>query len=80
MSTANFNFEVPTSAIDVTKSDSAQNKYSMLYVGGAGDVKITDRENNVSTFVGVPAGSYIYVQTNLVWSTGTTATSIVGIG
>jgi hypothetical protein len=79
MSNPNFNFYVPTSAVAVTKSDSAQNKYSMLYIGGAGDVKITDAWGNVSVWASVPAGSYIYCATSLVWFTGTTAANIVGI-
>lgn len=68
----------PSRAVAVTPSDSASNVYSMLHVGGAGTVKITDREGNATTWT-VPAGGYIYCQTSLVWSTGTTATLIIGL-
>lgn len=68
----------PSRAVTVTPSDSASNVYSMLHVGGAGTVKITDREGNDTTWT-VAASGYVYCQTSKVWSTGTTATSIIGL-
>jgi hypothetical protein len=50
-----------------------------LYVGGAGDVKVTTTAGDTVTFVGVPAGTILPVQCSLVWSTGTTATGIVAL-
>ena len=51
-----------------------------LYVGGAGTVvmKLTGDSSSVS-FVGVPAGAILPVRARVVLSTGTTATSIVGL-
>lgn len=80
MSNGIFQQNSPVSAVEVTKSDTVANVFTMLYVGVTGDVKITDQYGNVSTFVGVPAGQYIPVRTSLVWSAGTTATNIVGLG
>lgn len=49
-----------------------------LYVGVTGDVKVTDIDGNVATFVNVPAGTLLSgFQISLVWATGTTATNIV---
>lgn len=79
MSQANFNSVMPDRAIEVTTSDDSPNIFTALYIGGTGNVKITDRFGNVSTFVGVPAGQYIWIPTQLVWATGTTATNIVGL-
>lgn len=50
-----------------------------LYVGGAGNVKLTTSEGSVVTFTAVPAGTILPCSAKLVWSTGTTATSIVAL-
>jgi hypothetical protein len=63
----------------VTTSDSAQNQYKCLFVGGAGTVKVTTVGGDVVTFTGVVAGSYVNIETTLVWATGTSATNIVGL-
>lgn len=47
-----------------------------LYVGGAGDVKITYSDGSVDVIQSVPAGAILPVRVSLVWSTGTTATKI----
>ena len=80
MSNELFGQVTPTKAVAVTPDDTGANIYKMLYVGGAGNVKIKDQAGNTTTFVSVPAGQYIFCQTQLVYSTDTTATGIVGIG
>lgn len=51
-----------------------------LYIGGAGDIKIDLADSGSAiTFVGVPAGTILPVQATRVYSTGTTATSIVAL-
>jgi len=80
MSNAGLDQATPTKAMAVTPHDTNANVFKMLYVGGAGNVKIVDQDGNTTTFVGVPAGQYIFCQTQLVYSTDTTATNIVGIG
>lgn len=54
-----------------------------LYVGGAGDVKVSmadDAKGDATvTFTAVPAGSLLPIQVKRVFSTGTTATAIVAL-
>jgi hypothetical protein len=53
--------------------------FAALYVGVAGNVKLQTLRNNAVVFVGVPAGSTLRVAFTRVWSTGTTATSLLGL-
>jgi len=57
-----------------------------IYVGGAGDVsvvaagkKIDGTTDNAVTFAGLAAGTFLPVLAKRVNSTGTTATSLVGM-
>jgi hypothetical protein len=50
-----------------------------LWVGGAGDVKVTTLGGDTVILVGVTAGSLIPIRVSRVFSTSTTATSIVGL-
>jgi hypothetical protein len=68
---------IATEAVAVTKHDTNLNQYAYLYVGGAGDVVIDTEAGNTVTYVGVPAGAYIWVRTLRV-KAATTATNIVG--
>lgn len=52
---------------------------SVIYVGGAGNVKVTTAQGDETTFVGVAAGAVIPVQVIRVWVTGTTATNMLRI-
>ena len=49
-----------------------------IWVGVAGNVKITSRGGNALTFKGCAAGTVIPWIAVRVWSTGTTATDLVG--
>jgi len=68
------------SALAVTKSDATLIPTTRaLYVGGTGDVVVTMAEDeNVVTFVGVPAGSILPIQVIKVMA-ATTATNIVAL-
>lgn len=48
-----------------------------LWVGGAGDIKVTTVGGSTVTIVGVTAGSILPVRVARVWATGTTATNIL---
>jgi hypothetical protein len=45
---------------------------SVIYVGAAGNVKVTTAQGSDVTFVGLQAGQVIPVQVIRVWSNGTT--------
>lgn len=68
-------------AQEITPADGADLTYQArsLYVGGAGNVKVTTVGGDTVTFVGVAAGTVLPVLVKRVFSTGTTATSIVGL-
>lgn len=70
----------PGGAVAVTPSDSAKLAYpSVIYVGAIGNIKVTTAQGDDVTFTGVPAGFVVPVQVIKVWSTGTTASSLVAI-
>ena len=68
-------------AVAVTPNDGADlaDTSRALYIGGAGDVKVDMYGSGTVTFVGVTAGSVLPVRVDRVYSTGTTATSIVAL-
>lgn len=76
-------------AQSITVSDTAndpnggQTGFAALWVGAAGNVKVRTSAGTDIVFIGVPAGSYLYVRCVRVWSTGTTVTTpntnIVGL-
>lgn len=49
-----------------------------VYVGGAGNVAITDMRGNVVTFTAPPVGSVLPVRARKVMATDTTATILIG--
>lgn len=50
-----------------------------LYIGGGGDLRVTTTGGDDVTFSGVPGGTILPVSVARVWSTNTTATSILGL-
>lgn len=70
-----------TSGAAVTPADGADlgSVSRALWVGGAGDVKVTLRDGTAVTLTAVPAGSLLPLQCTRVWATGTTATAIVAL-
>lgn len=50
-----------------------------IYVGVSGNVKVTTIGGEAVTFVGLAAGVIHPIAAHIIWSTGTTATSIVGV-
>ena len=70
----------PGGAVAITPSDSVYlASPSVVYVGVAGTVKVTTAQGDDTTFVGLLGGSVIPVQVIRVFSTATTATSLVRI-
>jgi hypothetical protein len=70
----------PSNTVDIPSvSGGTSNNGCVLYVGGAGDLKVDTVGGDEVTFVAVPAGSFIPVQVTRVYATGTSATSIVAL-
>jgi hypothetical protein len=65
----------------ITKSDTANLPIAarQVWVGGGGDVKVDTISGDTVTFVAIPAGTLLPVQTKKVYSTGTTATNLVAL-
>lgn len=69
------------SGFAVTKSNSTvfTQPTRALYVGGTGDVAVRMVDGTTPTFVAVPAGALLPIRVDQVLSTGTSATSIIGL-
>jgi hypothetical protein len=55
------------------------NTPAVLYIGGAGNVRVLTEGGNDVTFNGTLAGSYFPIQVLKVFASGTTATNIIAI-
>lgn len=64
---------------NIATQDGSGNNGCVLYVGGAGTLKVKTVGGDEVTFVGITAGSFIPVQVLQVFSTGTTATNIIAL-
>lgn len=66
-------------AAAVTPNDTANlPTYSKrLWIGGAGNVKLTTVGGSTVTYTSVPAGTYLQVRAQQVFASGTTATNII---
>ncbi len=70
----------PGGAATFTNSDTVNLPTpSVVYVGGAGSVKVTTAQGDEVTFAGMLPGTVIPVQVIRVWAAGTTATSLLRI-
>jgi hypothetical protein len=70
----------PGGATTVTASDTTNLPTpSIIFVGGAGTVKVTTAQGDDITFSGLQAGQVIPVQVIRVWAAGLTATNLVRI-
>jgi len=68
-----------TNIPSVSTQDGSGNDGCILYIGGAGDVKVLTVGGNEVVFAGLNAGSFMPIQVLRVFSTGTTATNIIAI-
>lgn len=70
----------PGGATTITPSDTVNlPSPSVIYVGGAGDVRVLTAQGDDVVFTGAVAGSVIPVQVIRVFLTNTTATSLVRV-
>lgn len=74
------NQDIRADFFTLTPSDTAEQRCTGLYVGGTGDVVVKTANGSNVKFAGVPAGTFLPVETERVYSTGTTATLILGGG
>ena len=70
---------LPLEAFAITPSDSADlaTHVRRIWVGTAGNIKITTPAGNDVTYTNVPAGYWDRTAVR-VWSTGTTASGLIG--
>lgn len=73
--TPNDSADIPS----VSTQDGSGNNGCVLYVGGAGNIKVTTAGGDTVTFTGLLAGMFLPVQVLRVWSTDTTATNIIAL-
>jgi hypothetical protein len=74
-------FSPATSAVAVTPHDTNELTYvtRAVYVGGAGNLKVTMQDSGTVTFTDVPAGTTLAIRCKVIFSTGTTATGIIAL-
>jgi hypothetical protein len=68
-------------AFAITASDSTDLTKSTrsIYVGGSGNIKLTTVDGSTVTFNGAIAGSILPIRAKRIFSTGTTATNLIGL-
>ena len=69
----------PSNTVDIPSISGGTNNGCVLYIGGAGDVKVLTVGGDEVIFTAVNAGTFMPVQVLRVFATGTTATSIVAL-
>lgn len=52
---------------------------AVLYIGTAGNLKVTTVAGDAVTFIGINTGAFFPVQVAKVWATGTTASNIIAL-
>jgi len=65
-------------ADEVTAHDTNPNVWSYLYVGTGGDITLVTEDGTTVVYTNVPTGSYLWIRTSIIKTTGTTASGIVG--
>ncbi len=66
-------------AVENTPNDSTVIQVTRgVYVGVSGDLKVTMADGQAVTFSNIPVGFHP-LQVQVIWSTGTTATSIIAL-
>lgn len=66
-------------AAAITTSDTAANEFDAIYVGVTGNVAVVTRGGQTVTFLNAQQGSTLYIKTQRVNATSTTATNLIGL-
>jgi hypothetical protein len=73
----------PSDTVDIpsisTDPGAGKNNGCVLFVGGAGNIKVKTIGGDEVTFQGINTGAFIPVQVLRVFATGTTATNIIAL-
>ena len=70
----------PSNTVDIPYVGGGDIKWEcVLYVGGAGNLRVLTAGEDDVTFTGVLAGSFLPVQVKRVFASGTSATNIVAL-
>lgn len=73
----------PSDTVDIpsvsTDPGAGKNNGCVLFVGGAGNIKVKTIGGDEVTFNGINTGAFIPVQVVRVFATGTTATNILAL-
>lgn len=64
---------------NVSAQDGSGNRGCVLYIGGAGNIRVLTAGEDDVTFTNVQAGQFIPVQVIRVFATGTSATNILAL-
>lgn len=67
-----------STAAQITPSDTVNQSYRGIFIGGAGTVTVTTAGGNTVQFT-CPAGIVLPVEVTRVWASATTATLMVGL-
>ena len=70
-----------SNAVLVTPSDSTDLTYvsRAVYVGTTGNMKVTMQDSGTVLFTGIPAGTTLPIRVTRIWSTTTTASTILAL-
>jgi hypothetical protein len=69
---------IASDAVAITPHDTTANRFEALYTGAGGTIIVRTQDGTTVTFASAQAGTILPIKTNLVLSTGTTATGLVG--
>jgi len=69
----------PSDTVNIPSVSGGDNNGCVLYVGGAGNLKVKTVGGDEVTFVGINTGTFLPVQVVRVFSTGTSATNILAL-
>ena len=69
---------IPENIADVTLSDTTVlAPAGILFIGTAGDLKISGAQSGAATFKNLANGTFLRIRARIAWSTGSTASDIV---
>jgi len=63
----------------VSTQDGSGNNGCVLYIGGAGNIRVTTAGGDDVIFYGILAGSFLPVQVIKVWASDTSVTNVVAL-